>query len=296
MIDAYDVLGLGVTADAAEIKKAFRKLSLQYHPDKMAAQGAEVDARGAAVKFQEIKAAHDVLQDEERRKIYDTFGVDLGEERPEMEMWNIGMNSLLSPLGIFAFKTVAARLVLWVIGLWLVRWGLIFIGAALGGMYALDLTIKGFAFRHPDNVQLLLCAAALVALVLVHWAWYRLSDGAVIFFLVFDVVGPVLFQGWQVSLASALGSLFLGWLIDGWWFWVIGFEVFLMVVVLVALMIASGMMRLWIDSMQVQKADSVKEARLALRKERKRMQDEIASLQSKLNGAKATSQAKTGRP
>jgi molecular chaperone DnaJ len=63
--DLYKVLGIGRNASDEEIKKAYRKLARQYHPDTN--QG---DAR-AEERFKEISAAHDVLSDPEKRKAYD---------------------------------------------------------------------------------------------------------------------------------------------------------------------------------------------------------------------------------
>src|SRR5215218_1926365 len=63
--DLYKVLGVGRNASEAEIKKAYRKLARQYHPDTN--QG---DAR-AEERFKEISAAHDVLSDPDKRKAYD---------------------------------------------------------------------------------------------------------------------------------------------------------------------------------------------------------------------------------
>jgi hypothetical protein len=65
--DYYDLLGLDRTATDRQIKKAFRKLALQYHPDKNKEKGAED-------KFREIAEAYDVLSDEDKRKKYDTYG------------------------------------------------------------------------------------------------------------------------------------------------------------------------------------------------------------------------------
>ena len=63
--DYYGVLGVAKNASAAEIKKAYRKLARQFHPD--ANQGnADAEAR-----FKEVSAAYDVLGDEEKRKSYD---------------------------------------------------------------------------------------------------------------------------------------------------------------------------------------------------------------------------------
>jgi molecular chaperone DnaJ len=64
----YEVLGVAKNASADEIKKAYRKLARQYHPDRNPGD-AEAEA-----KFKEVQAAYDVLSDAEKRKQYDTFG------------------------------------------------------------------------------------------------------------------------------------------------------------------------------------------------------------------------------
>lgn len=65
MADYYSVLGVKKDASAAEIKKAFRKLAKQYHPD---ATGGD---KAAEKKFIEINEAYDTLGDEKKRKEYD---------------------------------------------------------------------------------------------------------------------------------------------------------------------------------------------------------------------------------
>lgn len=65
--DYYDVLGVGRNASEEDIKKAFRKLAFQYHPDKN-------HESGAADKFKEINEAYQVLGDSEKRSAYDRFG------------------------------------------------------------------------------------------------------------------------------------------------------------------------------------------------------------------------------
>src|SRR6266545_4452412 len=64
----YDALGVSKTASQDEIKKAYRKLVRQYHPDKN--QGD----KAAEEKFKEVQTAYDVLSDPEKRKQYDRFG------------------------------------------------------------------------------------------------------------------------------------------------------------------------------------------------------------------------------
>ena len=66
--DFYKILGLKKNATAAEIKKAYRKLSLQYHPDKN--PGDEE----ALKKFQEINDANEALSDPDKRRKYDQGG------------------------------------------------------------------------------------------------------------------------------------------------------------------------------------------------------------------------------
>jgi curved DNA-binding protein CbpA len=69
--DYYQVLGLKKTAKSKEIKSAYRKLALQYHPDKV----KEEDQKEAAEKiFVKVSEAYAVLSDEEKRKIYDQYG------------------------------------------------------------------------------------------------------------------------------------------------------------------------------------------------------------------------------
>lgn len=68
MSDYYEVLGVAKGASAEEIKKAYRKKALKYHPDKN--QGDEE----AANKFKEISEAYEVLSDDNKRQMYDQFG------------------------------------------------------------------------------------------------------------------------------------------------------------------------------------------------------------------------------
>ena len=66
--DYYTVLGVQRNATPEEIKKAYRKLAVKYHPDKN--QGK----KEAEEKFKQINEAYEVLSDEEKRKKYDRFG------------------------------------------------------------------------------------------------------------------------------------------------------------------------------------------------------------------------------
>jgi len=66
--DFYEVLGVERTADEETIKKAYRKLARQYHPDRNPGDKA------AEAKFKEVQEAYDVLGDKEKRQQYDRFG------------------------------------------------------------------------------------------------------------------------------------------------------------------------------------------------------------------------------
>jgi len=82
--DFYKLLGVSKNADNREIRKAFKKLALKYHPDK----NNEDDAHE---KFLKLTRAYEILKDEETRKKYDLFGEDeLGNSnsRPKYQSWN----------------------------------------------------------------------------------------------------------------------------------------------------------------------------------------------------------------
>lgn len=66
--DYYSILGISKSATADEIKKAFRKLAVKYHPDR------NPDNKQAEEKFKEISEAYEVLGDADKRKKYDQFG------------------------------------------------------------------------------------------------------------------------------------------------------------------------------------------------------------------------------
>ena len=65
--DYYEVLGVSKGASDEAIKKAFRKLALEFHPDRNKAEGA-------VEKFKEVNEAYQVLTDSEKRANYDRFG------------------------------------------------------------------------------------------------------------------------------------------------------------------------------------------------------------------------------
>ena len=68
--DYYKILGVEKSATKDEIKKAYRKLAMKYHPDRNPGNKASEE------KFKEITEAHEVLSDAEKRNKYDTLGAN----------------------------------------------------------------------------------------------------------------------------------------------------------------------------------------------------------------------------
>ncbi|MCA9134042.1 MAG: J domain-containing protein, partial [Planctomycetales bacterium] len=68
--DYYEALGLSKSASPDEIQKAYRKLARKYHPD------LNPDDKAAQQKFKDIQQAYDVLNEPEKRKLYDQYGPD----------------------------------------------------------------------------------------------------------------------------------------------------------------------------------------------------------------------------
>jgi len=66
--DFYEILGVSKSADAEELKRAYRKLAMQHHPDRNPGDAS------AEQNFKEINEAYDVLKDDQKRAAYDRFG------------------------------------------------------------------------------------------------------------------------------------------------------------------------------------------------------------------------------
>jgi len=77
--DYYNILGVNKTASNEEIKKAYRKLAMKYHPDHTKGD------KSAEEKFKKISEAYAVLSDKEKRKEYDTFGSEGFRQRFSQE-------------------------------------------------------------------------------------------------------------------------------------------------------------------------------------------------------------------
>src|SRR5258707_430001 len=83
--DFYDILGVSKSADADELKRSYRKLAMQFHPDRNAGD------KTAEQRFKDISEAYDVLKDDQKRAAYDRFGHGAfengGRGRARGEFW-----------------------------------------------------------------------------------------------------------------------------------------------------------------------------------------------------------------
>ncbi|MDX9745280.1 MAG: DnaJ C-terminal domain-containing protein [Syntrophales bacterium] len=103
--DYYKILGIGKASTADEIKKAYRKLALKFHPDKNPGN------KDAEEKFKKINEAYAVLSDAEKRKEYDQFGsADSFKQRFSQEdiFRGFDLNEILKDLG-FGFGGASQR-------------------------------------------------------------------------------------------------------------------------------------------------------------------------------------------
>src|SRR3982750_2583569 len=94
--DYYESLGVPRTASEGDIKKAFRKLAREYHPD------VAKDKKKAEEKFKEINEAYEVLSDPAKRKKYDELGADWksGAEFRPPPGWGGGQRTYRTQQGI----------------------------------------------------------------------------------------------------------------------------------------------------------------------------------------------------
>ncbi|OIP01749.1 MAG: molecular chaperone DnaJ [Bacteroidetes bacterium CG2_30_33_31] len=107
--DYYEILGVSKTADEAEIKKAYRKKAIQFHPDK------NPDNKAAEEKFKEAAEAYEVLSDNDKRHRYDQYGhsgVD-GSAGQGFGGHNMSMDDIFSQFGDifggFGFNSGSSR-------------------------------------------------------------------------------------------------------------------------------------------------------------------------------------------
>lgn len=92
--DFYDILGVAKSADADELKKAYRKLAIKYHPDK------NPNDKEAEEKFKEAAEAYEILSNPEKRRRYDQFGHQgVGAGSSAYGSGNMNMEDIFSQFG-----------------------------------------------------------------------------------------------------------------------------------------------------------------------------------------------------
>ncbi len=104
--DYYEVLGVSKSADAKEIKKAYRKLAIKYHPDKNPGD------KQAEEKFKEAAEAYEVLSSAEKKQRYDQFGHAgmggaAGGFGGGMKIWMISLVNLATSLAEVDLEVLA---------------------------------------------------------------------------------------------------------------------------------------------------------------------------------------------
>jgi molecular chaperone DnaJ len=91
-VDYYELLGVSRTADGDEIKRAYRKMAMQYHPDR------NPDNKDAEHKFKEMSEAYQVLSDAQKRAAYDRFGHSAFQQQGGASPFDFGFGGGLSDI------------------------------------------------------------------------------------------------------------------------------------------------------------------------------------------------------
>merc|ERR1711879_145729 len=183
------------------------------------------------------------------------------------EVWTIGLGTVLAPMGTFAKNTILSRLALWFIGWTWVGRILIFLGLIVALLYAIDFKYSDISIRSREVMPIVVQIGLVEAVVLLYWLWPLLADAVNVFYLASEVVGlPLLVDNWKIGCIAGLVSLVLAWFLQGWWLWILGAEVVIAIVLFIALTVAAGIMRLWIDNVTSQHSQVLKAQRMSIRK------------------------------
>ena len=115
-LDLYGIFNLQRSATPPEIKKAYHKLALKCHPDKIDVNATPEEKAIQTTKFQALSAAYDILSNDEKKESYDTTGEIPGEEFDDMEtnpeasaMWEQYFKTLFQRVDEGKIKTFADK-------------------------------------------------------------------------------------------------------------------------------------------------------------------------------------------
>src|SRR5438128_2315329 len=101
--DYYEVLGVSRTATAEELKRAYRKLALQFHPDR------NPNDPQAEARFKEVNEAYEVLSDQSKRQRYDSFGHAGTQGMPGFDFGGAGFGGINDIFDMFFGQAAAGR-------------------------------------------------------------------------------------------------------------------------------------------------------------------------------------------
>src|SRR6202165_4782489 len=101
--DYYEVLGVSRTCSAEELKRAYRKLALQFHPDR------NPNDPQSEARFKEINEAYEVLSDQAKRQRYDSFGHAGTQGMPGFDFGGAGFGGINDIFDMFFGQAAAGR-------------------------------------------------------------------------------------------------------------------------------------------------------------------------------------------
>src|SRR2546427_3648903 len=101
--DYYEVLGVGKDATAEQLKRAYRKLALQFHPDR------NPNDPQSEARFKEVNEAYEVLSDQSKRQRYDSFGHAGTQGMPGFDFGGAGFGGINDIFDMFFGQAAAGR-------------------------------------------------------------------------------------------------------------------------------------------------------------------------------------------
>lgn len=259
-IDAYDVMKVSLDAGEEDIKKAYKKQSLLLHPDKNQGNG------GAAEQFTQLKAAYDILSNTERKRVYDIFGTDMGEERIEAQIWGTATMLYLAPFGITMLKVTVVGVITYLFTFYWLYWLSILLLTAMAGMGLVK--TKGRLVLNEDvdvTKYAILAVYSILALgyLLLSAVSSYLGDMYFLIFLVLDAVGLPPFQSKVLVAVLVVSAGIISYICaERWWtayLWVWGLGVLLGL----STLCATILVHIWIEGLQTK--DKVHDFRVKMR-------------------------------